>query len=790
MGAVLDVHATQTTLHPERGIARSVLDLALALEAGHAGEMVGYGHLPDLPLPGPLEALRGSGRLVAFDALHRGRATVFHVGSPFEGSSLREFMPAAARSPRTALVVTLHDLIPLHFPDAYLREPWARRRYTTRLELVRAADLVLAISEDTARDAVEQLGIRPDRVVVTGLAPSGRFTPARPGDDAFARLSPVLPSLPRDFLLYPGGSDARKNVAGLLAAYARVDPEQRRRHPLVVTCRLDDDASRGLRDLAHELGLDDDVHATGLVTDDVLVDLYRAAHLVVFPSLHEGYGLPVMEARRCGAPVLAARTSALVELLPDEALFDPLDPADMAAAVQGVLDAPERRAALTTMPEPPGHTWPEVAERTVAAYRMAAGRRARQRARSPVRIGVVTPLPPEPTGVADHSVRLVEALSRDAAVELFTTDPVAARGPEGIGRHRMEHLERVQAGRGPFDGIVHAWGNSRFHAEMLPVMRAWPGLVIAHDVGVAGLYEWCGQEHPELVGGSFAEAIARLHPTDLPPDLDVATASHLDLDRRGMTMAREVIGWSERFLVHSEAAAELARADVPAHLHPRIGVLPFAVRAGRRRARPERVGRPPIVASFGVAQASKQVELLVDAFALVHAADPRVRLVFVGDVVFGVRRLVHQRADAAGVGHAVLLTGRVPQEQYEDWLAVADVAVQLRSGWNGESSAALGDALAWGIPTITSAVGAAAELPDEVVAKVPGRVDPGALADAVVRLLTDPRRRRALSEGGVAHAAAHTFEGTAAVLLELISRGVGAAPGRCDPVPGTPPSPS
>jgi glycosyltransferase involved in cell wall biosynthesis len=768
-GAVYDLHATQTTLHPERGIARATADLARALEAHSPEAMSGYSYLPDLALPVGLADDLGRHRLLPAPSIRRGQVSLFHVGSAFEGTSLTDLLPLGARAHATALAVTLFDLIPLHLPDHYLSDPWARRRYLTRLELVRHADLVLAISEHTARDGVELLGLRPDRVIVTGLAPSPRFAPAATGEDPFEALRAAVPAIRRGFILYPGGSDIRKNLHGLLEEYALLDPEQRRAHQLVVACRLGDAAAQELAAQVRELSLGDDVLAVGVVPDDVLVQLYQSTHLVVFPSLHEGYGLPVMEARRCGAPVLASGLTALVELLPDDALFDPRVPGDISRALAETLDAPERLAHLRQAPEPDGHTWPEVAARTVAAYRSVVARRSRRRRPRP-RLAVVSPLPPEATGVADHTVHLAEELARDASVELFTTDPLGARVSLDLGVHHLQHLSRVQAGRGAFDGIVHAWGNSRFHAAMLPVMRTWPGIVIAHDVAVAGLYDWCGDHHPELTGGTLADALARMYPDDLPPAVDPATATYAELDRHGITLAREVVGWAERYLVHSEAAAALVRRDLPDHLHARVGVLPFAVRGGRPRAHPERVGHPPLVVSFGVNQASKRYELLLDAFALVHAADPRTRLVFVGEVLLGIRHRIHERADALGIGPSVLLTGRVPPEQYEDWLTAADVAVQLRTGWNGESSAALGDTLAWGIPTITSAVGSAREVPDDAVRKVGDSVDARSLAETIVQLLTDPRLRSSLSAGGVAYAGSHTFSRTAEVILDLIRR--------------------
>jgi glycosyltransferase involved in cell wall biosynthesis len=769
-GVVLDVHAAQSPLHPERGIARSVTDLARAMERRHPEAMVAYSYCPHLEL-GVLPSVVPARRLVPADEVHRLAPAAVHLGSVFEGTSLDRFLPPSTRSSGAALVVTLQDLIPLLHPELYLTDPWARRRYLTRVQLVRSADLVLCISEHTARDAVEHLGLRPDRVVVTGLAPADHFVaPASPEAPRQVLTAALDGAAPRPgYVLFPGATDPRKNLRRLVEGYQLLDPELRRAHQLVVACRVGPSERAELDGLLDRLGIAGDVLVTGLVGEEVLVALYQAAHLVVFPSSYEGYGLPVMEARRCGAPTIAARTSSLVELLDDEALFDPSTPAAIAAALGRALGDPAVLAALRDLPEPPGHTWREVADATAVAYRRVLGRRRRRPRGDRLRIAYVTPLPPEATGVADHSFRTLERLAEVARVEAFTANPRDARVPEGVGLHSPVHLGRVQAGRGAFDAVVHCWGNSRFHVPLLGAVRDWPGIVIAHDVAVAGLYEWCGEHQPDAIGGTFAEAVERMYGGALPPALAaVGRRTYADLDRCGVTMAREVLGWSTRFLVHSEAAAAMVRADAPPEHRDRVGVLPFAVAAGRPRRRRGRLGSPPLVASFGIVQPSKAVDLLLDAFALVHAADPRTRLVLVGDVGDGMRRDVHARADRLGVGPAVLLTGRIPLEQYEDWLQAADVAVQLRSSWNGESSGALADALGWGIPTITSDVGAAASLGRDAAVRVPVGAAADRLADAIVRLLTDPVARTRLSAGAAAHTAAHGFDRTVAELLAIV----------------------
>jgi glycosyltransferase involved in cell wall biosynthesis len=766
--AVLDVQAAQSVEHPERGIARYVSELAHSLERWVPEVVAAYSYNPDLPIPQSLQPLADAGRLVSSDALRRGDAALYHVSSPFEGPSLARMLPHAIRLQGTPVAAMLYDLIPLIFPEQYLNDARHRARYRARLELVRGADVVTVLSEHARGDAIAYLGIPADRIVVIGAAPSERFHPADELHTASNTVRAAFPWIRDGYVLYPGGSDWRKNVDGLLRGYAELDPGHRHAHPLVVTGRFSDTQRDVALTMAMESGVRDDVHFVGVVSDELLLALYQAAALVVFPSRYEGYGLPVAEAMRCRAPVVAARSSSLLELVRDDAaLFDADAPESLTAVLERAFTDPAWLHALRSAELPAGHTWQDVAHRTADVYRRFERRPGRRRARP--RIAMVAPMPPVPTGIADHSYRLAEALERQADVDVFVEDPDAVRAPAGVGLHLLQHLDRAQSTRGGLDAVVHCWGNNAFHAASLPVMREWPGLVVAHDVAVAGLYQWCSIERSDLVPRGFREALHDMYGEALNPALAALEhPTYADVDALDVCMARDVIGWSERFLVHSEEAAAMARADARAeHVH-QVGLLPFAIAPGRPRTRPHRIGDPPIIACFGVTQASKQVDRVLEAFALLHVDRPSLVLAFVGDVLYGTRQSLRTWAERLGVAHAVLFTGRIAREQYEAWLSTADVAVQLRGTWGGEASAAVGDALAWGVPTIVTDVGWCRGLPADAASRVVVDVDTDELAQHIECLLLEPELRALRSQTGAAYAAANSFDRTADVLLDLV----------------------
>jgi len=375
---LLDVQAVQSPDHRGRGIGRWVAEFARAL-CSAAPELVGGLLLnPALPVPGgaDLESLRATGKLrFPSPGTDRG-AGAYHVLSPFElHQDLDAVWPGFAR--RMPLVVTLYDLIPEVLADRYLADPGYRRRYRARQELVRAADAVLAISEATRRDGIERLGLEPGRVATVGCGIGPAFVPTASRDGAFEGARHGVPALQPGFLLGVGGEDGRKNLEGLLAAYARLPRELRDGHQLVIACQMTDGYRDHLARRAAAAGIASRVLLTGYVDDATLIALYQSTALFVFPSLYEGFGLPVAEAMACGAPVVASSTSALGEVAPAAGQFDPADPAAIASAIERALADPVTAAALAAAASTPPPTWEQAVARAVPVYEhlVAAGSR-------------------------------------------------------------------------------------------------------------------------------------------------------------------------------------------------------------------------------------------------------------------------------------------------------------------------------------------------------------------------------------------------------------------------------
>jgi len=273
---------------------------------------------------------------------------------------------------RTAAVLTVHDLSHLHVPRTHL--PLNRTFLDIMLpRFVRAADVILAVSESTRRDVIATYGVDAERVRTAHLGVDPRYAPPAPARVAEVRARHGLPAR---YLLGVGTLEPRKNLKTLLAAFAAIDANDL---GLVLVgprgWRIEE--ALGGRDLP--AGVRDRVVLTGFVPEDELPAFYGGAEAFAYPSLFEGFGLPVLEAMACGAAVVASDTTSLPEVVGDAGiLVPPTDVDAWVSALRALLDDPERRGRLgaAARARAAGFTWEATAAITRLAYEEARARRS------------------------------------------------------------------------------------------------------------------------------------------------------------------------------------------------------------------------------------------------------------------------------------------------------------------------------------------------------------------------------------------------------------------------------
>jgi len=293
-------------------------------------------------------------------ACHKEKIEILHC--PYFAAPL--FLPA-----RT--VVTVHDVITLVMPEYRVRRE--SRMYSSLVAFtVRRADAIITVSEYSKRDIMRTLQIPEERIHVIGNAVDSTCRPISDGriiENVRERYG-IGPK----YILYFGGFDVRKNVDRLLDAYAALPPSTRDEYQLVIAGRLlypGHPLYPDPRTRIRQLGLEDQVVVTGQIREQDKAPLYSAAALYLFPSLYEGFGMPVLEAMACGATVITSNLSALPEVAGDAArLVDPYDTQAITEAIGELLENETMRAELRerALARAQHFSWQRVAQQTLDVY--------------------------------------------------------------------------------------------------------------------------------------------------------------------------------------------------------------------------------------------------------------------------------------------------------------------------------------------------------------------------------------------------------------------------------------
>ncbi|NJN99203.1 MAG: glycosyltransferase family 4 protein [Anaerolineales bacterium] len=268
-------------------------------------------------------------------------------------------------------VVTVYDLSFLRYPDAFRPfNRWYLREFTARS--VKRARAIIAISESTRQDVINWLGAPPERVHTVYCGVDEAFRPLPAAEVAAFKAAKRLPDT---FVLFLGTLEPRKNVDGLIRAYACWRKQEPDVPPLVIA------GGKGwyynhIFSLVESLNLTERVRFTDYVPQSELPLWYNAASLFVYPSHFEGFGLPVLEAMACGTPVITSTVSSLPEVTGNTGAARLVNPADadaLAAAMREVMADTDLRAAMSqqALIRANYFSWDKTAHETVEVYKKA-----------------------------------------------------------------------------------------------------------------------------------------------------------------------------------------------------------------------------------------------------------------------------------------------------------------------------------------------------------------------------------------------------------------------------------
>ncbi|HET8707419.1 MAG TPA: glycosyltransferase, partial [Pseudomonadales bacterium] len=281
-----------------------------------------------------------------------------HFNGPHEEfiTSFKQFDPA------TPCGVLVYDLIPLADPQTYLPTERIKSIYQRKVDQLKQADLLFTISDFSRQQILDYLKFDSNRVFNIGCGVNQQFLNAQAASPEVKRKF----NIEKKYVLYAGGADPRKNIESFLRAFCRLPEEVKQSYQLVIAGKIPDAITKRLAQLVETEQLNADaVVFCGYVSDEELIALYAHTDLFVLPSLCEGFGMPVLEAMACGAPVIGSNISSIPEVIAmDEATFDPRSIESMTNKLQEALQSDVLRIKLkqNSQARPQHFTWEKTAQ--------------------------------------------------------------------------------------------------------------------------------------------------------------------------------------------------------------------------------------------------------------------------------------------------------------------------------------------------------------------------------------------------------------------------------------------
>lgn len=606
---------------------------------------------------------------------------------------------------RAAIV---YDFIPHDEPQRYLSDPAEKLRYEIRLAWLEKYDIFLAISQFSGDRLRDICGIQDQRIFNTGVAVRSTIISKSKVNRATAQK-----------IFMVGGGDSRKNTDIVVIAHAKSTLLQQSRIELLIAGTSNALLITRWKQLHRDCGgeptlLDFLVD----VNDTEIADAYATALVTVCPSKTEGFSLPVVEANANGCPVLLSNCIAQIELIPfPEDQFSPEDDGRLSSLLEKICLEKTHREKIKSRQNGIWRKYTE--EKIVSRCWDSIQSHVTREVKSPSilkgamsKILIATPMPPDPSGVADYTAACINELSQVAEV-FVATDTINPRIPNGAHYFGPVHSSAYLSGR--FDRVVSVLGNSSFHMSVFDHLLQHGGASICHDARMIDFYYSISVERASKIAS--AEMGMGIAHQDIVQWLT-------DQSRLPTLFLSEIIAASRPTIVHSRVTQHLATElyDMQVEYLPFCiyRQLPDNLRLVEQRARarsqlnlsPEKL----LISTFGYLAYDKAPKEQIRALRILRDMGHDAHLAFVGAADMAVANDIRVEVAKHSLQNNVTLRGQFTSEvEYRNYLSASDIGIQLRKYGLGGLSGGLLDCIAAGLPSITnSRLAEAMEVPPYV----------------------------------------------------------------------------
>ncbi|MCH5203855.1 MAG: glycosyltransferase [Oscillospiraceae bacterium] len=646
--------------------------------------------------------------------------------------------------------ITVFDLIPAIMPIKEWSEP-IRKGYRQRLEYMKDEDTILfSISEATQKDFEQYVCKRENIVSIPLAADSKKFY--RPRTRCGDKREPII--------VFTGGFDYRKNIDGAVEAFSKArkkypDSELLENAKMYIVCNAPDEQQKTFYSKTDKLGLKGRVELTGFISDEDLCALYNSCDVFFFPSLYEGFGLPILEAMLGGAFILSADNSSLPEVCGGHAILcNANDSNEMADKLKKALEASFAETAEDKQARQQyalGFSWEKTAEETLKHIETSCGKKGSVQKE---KIAIVTPWPEQQTGIGNFEYKLMPYLQKYFDIDIFVDNTVVSDCDFLPYDGSLYFIDELDKRAKDYRHILYQIGNSSdFHTGIYKAMLKHKGIAEIHDYVI----------HPFFYHSFFLKKDYDAYKKALADGYgDAGLAHYKDV--------REKIAYpdSDKFPM-SESVSNISKATI-FHNHwccsqinnENVYMLPLSAFDKVEISDEEKEKNllklkkminyrgEFIIGCFGFVNSNKRPMVSVEAVRRLNEAGYRTKLVFFGKC--DNEEVISCIKDNA-LDDIVYITGYLDKSEYETYMEFCDIVVNLRYPSMGEASGPLCEAFKRGKPVIVSEVNQYCEFPNEVCWKVPvNRNEADCLVEMLKCLIDNDEVRNALGENAKQYA--------------------------------------
>ncbi len=685
---------------------------------------------------------------------------IFFIASLLEDRDNDILVPSQIKC-RKALL--FYDLIPVIFWEKYVDSLSDKERYEyfRRLNYIKDFDIIFAISKTSKVDLAELVGIPENKIKVIYAGLDKNFLREKRSNGEIARIKAKY-GINGRFVLSTVGYDFRKNISGIFNAFCNV----RNNLELVIVCKLQPEVEKQLYKNWVKLGLSKNrLILTNYIPVEDLISLYDAADASLFPSLYEGFGLPVLESMARGCPVVTSKVSSLPEVCECAALYiDPDNPKEIAEAIDKIvtdIDLKEKLIKLG-LEQFKKFNWTRVAAEILENLEFFCPQNFNENS-AKYRVAYFSPLNPVKSGISDYSEELLPVLKNSIDIDIFIDEgysPVNNNINNLFDVYPHFLFERMNK-ENKYDLCLYQLGNSIYHEYILKYLLKYPGLIVLHDLTLFGLISSICNKNKTFDKIRFLnyvfENLGYIKYLEIKDKLD--RKKLIDAYDLSQNFAKMFLDHSILTLVHNDFSKDFLENQVSfckiwaTRLHGIDHELDHKIKEDIKAQLG--ISSKIVISAFGRITFTKRIDVLLKSFSkLINKKNVKnVQLFLVGELHNDVKQQIQNIIKNEGLEDVTTITGYVSKDEFEKYLEISDICVNLRFPTSGESSATLAKALSFGIPVITTNYAQYREYPDNCCWKVDVGVDEIELiSEYLLELVTNEKLRKIMSENAYCYA--------------------------------------